>query len=112
MASLDLSAPSSFPAIGNTTLSATPGNVRLVLLPSGVDLKVSIRPIASDCKLINGTGVSEDAAIGGAAYATLDGDAVQEFDHPATSGCTQLGIASASASVAVQVVLTRVARPL
>lgn len=112
MASLDLSASTSFPVVANTTLSGTPGNVRLVLLPTHVDVKVSIRPRTSDAKLVTSQSVTEDSAIGATAYGTLDGDTWQEVGVPSTGGCSRLGIASTDASVVVEVLVERIVRPL
>lgn len=111
MASLDMSAPSAFPAVGNTTLSGTPGNVRKVLLPARFDGTVSLRPRTNDAKFGDASlGLAEDAPLASSPYATLDHDVWTEVAYHALGGSTFFYLASGTASVVVEVMLERARR--
>ena len=110
---LDLSAVTRFPVIKNVTLSATPGNTTLIKLPTGSvgPLLMRIRSRANGSKLLDpAQAVTDGTAIGLAEYATLPADTNVEFrfaehDGWALTSTGGVSIASASASVVVEVTL-------
>lgn len=109
MAALDLTAASVYPYIANTTLSGTPGNVRLINLPASTDLEVTLIARSTDAKLLDGSNSqAEDAAIGASAYATLKAGIPTTVSIPRSGGTSRLYLASTTASQVVEVVLNRV----
>jgi len=119
MATLDLSGVTSFPRTVNETLSATPGNVRLVKLPRG-NWQVFFRARTTAASYIDpatiiATPLAEDAAVGSAAAMTLPASATPagfnfyRQDNPSrdTTGPT-FGLASTTASQVVEITIARV----
>lgn len=109
MAALDLSAPTIYPYVANTTLSGTPGNVRLVNLPAKTDLEVTLLARTTDAKLLDGSNSqAEDAAIGAAPYMTLKAGIPTVVTIPRSGGTAKLYLASTTASQVVEVMVNRV----
>lgn len=108
MAALDLTAPSVYPYIANTTLSGTPGNVRLINLPTGIDLEITFIARATAAKLLDGSNAqAEDAAIGASTYLTLKADTPVTVVVPRSGKTTKLYLASTTASQVVEVLINR-----
>lgn len=107
MASLDLTGVLQYPAIANTTLSGSAGNVRLILLPPNIDLEVTIRCRSAAGKLVDpAAALAEDAAISSSAYRTLPADTDCMRSIRPNAGVTTLTIAGGSSGV-VEVELNR-----
>src|SRR5690348_7141639 len=83
--------------------SSTPGNVRLVNLPTGARW-LRLRPRSSACKVILGyTGADEDA-IGSTKYE--DAPADQDYIRDVSGYAGKVGVASTVASVTFEAVVT------
>jgi hypothetical protein len=78
--------------------TGTADNVRLVNLPTGHGW-IKLRP-ASAAKFIRNYAGADDAAIGAAAYETMD--AGSDFTVDTAAGAPKIGIASATGTVVVQ----------
>jgi hypothetical protein len=110
MAQLDLSAVVMPGVIRRETLSATPGNVRRVLLPTalvgvrpGRPMTLSVQAITTDAKLVTADSVlADEAAIGAAGYVTLTAGVVYEVQIPDGSPAYRI-LASATASQVVEI---------
>lgn len=62
MAALDLSATTTFPAGGKETLSGTNGQVRRVVLPVGIRVRLSIYPLTTAANLVCADATATEAA--------------------------------------------------
>ena len=82
------------------TTSSTPDQVRLINLPTGTRW-VRIKPRTSQCKVVLNYGSTDDAAIGATAY--QDAYADQPWAQFVGGHGSIIGLASASASVACEV---------
>lgn len=110
MAQLDLSAVTTPGVIRRETLSGTPGNVRRVVLPTGLvgvrpgrPLVLSLQAIGTDAKLVSAEStLAEDAAIGAAGYLTLTAGVVYEVPLP-DGGPAYRILASATASQVIEI---------
>lgn len=113
MAELDLSAVVIPGTSRTTTLSATPGNVRKVVMPTnlhrgGGGLVLSFFPVGTAAKLVSSdVELADDAAIGASAYATLPADVWTEVTVPIPGSPAYRLIASATASQVIQIEINR-----
>lgn len=107
MAATDLTAPSVYPFIANITLG-TGGNVRLVNLPSNVDLEIILNARSTDAKLLDGSlALADDAAISTNPYLTLKAGIPVSVTISRSGGTSKLYLASATSSQVVEVVVQR-----
>ena len=83
----------------DVTLSGTPGNQRLVNLPTGARY-LRIRPRTNGIKARYGVSIADEDAIGAAAYDTIDGDVVERV--PVGGLAPTCALSSATASVVVE----------
>ena len=110
MASLDLTASPCLPFVANVTLSGTANELRIVQLPTGIDIEVSIRPVATDAYLLDSSVVAahdEGGDVSGEPHATLDHDAWTELLISRHGNTTAIGLGSATTSQAVQILINR-----
>mgnify|MGYP001612875559 FL=1 len=118
MAQLDLSAVTIPGTSRRETLSATPGNVRRVVVPTALvgvtrwrAMLMTVQPIGTDAKLISADSVlAEDAAIGAAPYMTLTAGVTYEIEVPRDGSPAFRIFASASASQVIEIEVSTKAR--
>jgi hypothetical protein len=107
MAATDLTAPAVYPFVANITLG-TGGNVRLVNLPSNMDLDVILNARTTDAKLLDGSlSLADDAAISTNPYLSLKAGIPVTVTISRGGGTSKLYLASTTSSQVVEVVLQR-----
>ena len=107
MAAVDLSLLTTFGRIVRVTLSATPGNVRSVILPTGKGVKLSFRPETTAAKVVDASvTLADEAAIGGSAYGILDADLwTGAMEFPGKYNGVAISLASTAISPVVEILV-------
>ena len=110
MAATDLSAITQFGTNREVTLSATPGKLRRVLVPTNVDFKLSVYAVTTAAKYLDGDVTTADEVdIGAAAYAPIPADQwIEVTTFHRIDGYTFFSLASDAVAPLVRVRLDRV----
>lgn len=109
MAELDLRSPPSWPYFTSATLSATPGQVRRVLLPTSGPVMVTLRPEATAAKMLDASVCPADnVSDSGLATWPLDAGTATEVIVEGNNHGAVIGLSSTTASQVVYIAIEHV----